>query len=269
MKLVKLSLHVVEETISLSNEFNNQEGSGHKVISIKKISFKEVDENISDQLNPEATKQFIQTEIDALEQELKLLERRKQSIMEEMSDYISSEKEAWEITKQQEQTAAIEKGFKMGFDQGTVEAMEKYDVLLQQANKIVENAEQDYYKTVEKHQTTVLQLSVQIANKIVRKQIEAEPDTFFQLVKSAIEQLMDTSNVAIYLHPNDYAFLYEQKEELEQLLDDDEVLSLYINQDLNEGDCLIKHPFGQIDASIDTQLTQVKQALEEKLMENQ
>src|SRR5699024_10323875 len=269
MKLVKLSLHVMEETISLSNEFNNQAPLNHKVISVKKINFEQADEKISNQSNPEETKQFVQMEIDTLEQELKSLERKKQSMIEEMSAYIYREKEAWEITKEEEKALAKEEGLKKGFDQGIVEAIEKYDGLLQQANKIVENAEKDYYKTVEKHQMTVLQLAVQVAKKIIQGKISEDPNTFLHLVKSAIEQLIDTSNVAIYLHPNDHAFLYEQKDELEQLLDDDEILSLYIDQDLNEGDCLIKHPFGQIDASVDTQLTQVKQALEEKLMENQ
>src|SRR5699024_6232203 len=256
MKLVRLLLHVEEETISLSNEFNNQAPLNHKVISVKKINFDQKDEKRANQVNPEETKQFVQMEIDALEQELKSLERKKQSMIEEMSAYISREKEAWEITKEEEKALAKEEGLKKGFDQGTVEAIEKYDGLLQEANKIVENAEKDYYKTVEKHQITVLQLAVQVAKKILQGEISEDPNTFLHLVENAIEQLIDTSNVAIYLHPNDHAFLHGRKEELEQLLDDDEILSLYIDQDLNEGDCLIKHPFGQIDASVDTQLTQ-------------
>src|SRR5699024_6323537 len=108
MKLVKLSSHVVEETISLSNEFNNQEPLNHKVISVKKINFEQIDEKISNQSNTEEAKQFIQMQIDALEQDLKSLELRKQSMIEEMSEYISREKEAWEITKQQEKALAME-----------------------------------------------------------------------------------------------------------------------------------------------------------------
>lgn len=257
------------ETISLSNAFKNQEPLSPKVISVKKLNVEQVDEKIFAPSNPEEKKQLIQMEIDALEQELKSLEQRKESMIEEISTYFSRERATWELTKQEEKAHAMDRGFKKGFEQGTVEAMEKYDGLLQQANKIVEIAETDYYQTVEKHQMTVLQLSIQVASKIIHNKTKEDPHTFLYLVKSAIEQLIDTSNVAIYVHPNDHTFLFEQKEELEQLLDDDEVLSLYIDRDLNEGDCLIKHPFGQIDASIDTQLIQVKQALEEKLMENQ
>src|SRR5699024_5531854 len=207
MKSVKLSLHVVEETISLSNEFNTKEPLSHKIISVKKINFEQMDEKISNQSNPKEEKQFIQMEIDALEKEIKSLELKKKSIIEEMSEYISREKEAWEITKQQEKKLAIEEGFKKGFEQGTVEAVEKYDGLLQQANKLVENAGKDYYKTVGKHQMTVLQLSVQVAGKIIQEKIKEEPSTFLHLVKRAIEQLIDTSNVSIYLHPNDHEFL--------------------------------------------------------------
>lgn len=269
MRSVKLLLHVAEETISLSNRINEQEKPGHKVITIKKIEVDEVKREIESITTPEEKKQFIQIEIDALERELSLLEEKKQSMIEEMGEYITREKEAWEITKQEEREVARKEGFQSGFAQGKKAVLEEYKDLLNQANAIAQTAEDDYHKTVAQHQMTVLQLAVQVSEKIICEKIKEDPTVFMAIVKQAIEQLIDKSNVAIYLHPDDYKIVQEQKEELEQLIDDDEVLSLYIEQDLQQGDCLIKHPFGQIDASIDTQLQQVKKALEEKLMENQ
>lgn len=58
-----------------------------------------------------------------------------------------------------------------------------------------------------------------------------------------------------------------QKEELEQIVRNDDVISIYTDRNLQEHSCIVKHPYGQIDVSIDTQLQQLKIALEEKVME--
>ena len=58
-----------------------------------------------------------------------------------------------------------------------------------------------------------------------------------------------------------------QKPELEQIVGTKDLISIYVDPELKKTDCVIKHPNGQIDVSIDSQLRQVKNALFEKVME--
>lgn len=45
------------------------------------------------------------------------------------------------------------------------------------------------------------------------------------------------------------------------------MISIYADQQLQEGDCTIKHPHGQVDVGIDLQLRQIKNMLAEKVAE--
>ncbi|MFB4475339.1 flagellar assembly protein FliH, partial [Oceanobacillus caeni] len=58
------------------------------------------------------------------------------------------------------------------------------------------------------------------------------------------------------------------KQELTQLLENNLKLSIYVKEELDVNACIVEHPFGQIDASIDTQLSQIKQILQDVVQEN-
>ena len=113
-----------------------------------------------------------------------------------------------------------------------------------------------------------MELAVHVAEKILKVQLNDEPKSFLPIVLSAIETIKDQSMVSIYLHPNNYEEVIQQKDELIRSLDGDTKVSIYIDHKLKEHACVIEHPFGQIDASIDTQLQQLRKALLDVAMED-
>jgi len=113
----------------------------------------------------------------------------------------------------------------------------------------------------------IVKLAVRSAEKVIKQQLSEHPESFLEIVKAAIHELKDHAVVSIFLHPDNYEHVLKQKDELRQLLDAETKLAIYIREDLEKNSCLIEHPYGQIDASVDTQLDQIRQALEEKAME--
>ena len=89
------------------------------------------------------------------------------------------------------------------------------------------------------------------------------------VVALEIKEIKDQSVVSIYLHPANYEIVLEQKAELKKMLETDTKLSLYINDELAENSCVIKHPFGEIDASVDTQLEAIRNVLKDLTMEQE
>lgn len=263
MKWAKLSLPVVEVTILLSNihSFENK-----KVISIKKLS--DIQQEIkSEPENNENRKQSLKLEIDQLEQKIAQLHEQKKKILEDLKTTIEKERNNWKKEKEEERKEAQRVGYKVGYDAGYEEVFEKHQEQLNEANRIVSLAKKDYDKTLNNQEQAILQLAITAAERIMNNQLEETPELFHKIVKQAIKELQDSSNVEIYVHRHNYEHLYEHKEELEEVLRDEDILSIYIDDSLAETDCIIKHPYGQIDAGIDTQLKQIKQALEEKLTE--
>ena len=258
---------MAEETILLSKLTGPNDLPNHKVITLKRLNTLNQKKHHS-VVSPEKEKANIQLEIEQYKQQLSALKEQKDKMLLDIKNAINEEKAEWQETKKIEQEKAEKIGYKVGYDAGEEKALTEYEKLLTEANQIVENATKDYHRTIEKHEEAIAQLAITVAAKIIDDKIAGDNSYFINIVKKAIEELKDTSNISIYLHPQDYEFVSKQKEELEQLVEDDEIISIYCDQHLNKGDCVIKHPFGQIDTGIDTQLQQIKRALEEKITEN-
>lgn len=260
----------MEETILLSKKIDQHEHlSNKKIIAIKQIPISKLDTEMTPTKNGEDVKTALEIEIANLKQEIASLKQQREKILFDIKEQVDREKEAWQTEKEQERKRAQQQGYEEGYQKAQEEALQKYDVLIEQANNIVQKATEDYHRTIEKHEHAIITLAIKTAEKIITKEIEQDETYVTSIIRKAMEDLKDHSNVAIHVSPNDYDLVMNQKDELEQSLKDGEILSIYVDQKLNEGDCIISHPYGQIDISIDLQLEQIKHALEQKLTENQ
>lgn len=239
-----------------------------KIISLKKVT--EINNESSNVVESNTEEQYsvLQLKVEKAEQQLASLKQQKEKMLNDLKHAIDTEKETWLKQKEKEKQQAKDTGYKIGYDEGKEAALKEYVGLINQANDIVSSATEDYHHTVAKHEEAIIQLAITVAEKIINDKISEDDRHFTSIIKQAIEELKDRSHVTIYVHPKEYRFVVKQKEELEQLLEDGEIISIYTDQQLEPGDCIIKHPFGQLDVSIDVQLQQIKNALSEKIMEN-
>ena len=221
----------------------------------EKIDFDQEEENTSEKLE----QMYI---------ELKNIEKQKTQLIEQTKTEVNTLKAQWEQEKTDLIKNAKEVGFTKGFDIGKEESIKQYEGLLSQANSIIELAQQDYEQSLEKAQEDILSLSVHIAKRIIRNTLNDDPKSFMPLVSEAINEVKDQTNVSIYLHPENYKTVIEQKHDLLQVLGPQVELSIFIDYELQPNDCVIEHTLGQIDASVDTQLKTIKDILEELRIEN-
>ncbi|WP_249869786.1 flagellar assembly protein FliH [Oceanobacillus saliphilus] len=241
--------------------------SNQKLIKIKPFEQLRKVQN-QEPVHFEMDKEVIQQRIHALQQELTDLTNTKQTLIEQTNQTIMQEKKNWETEKEQWIEQAKKDGFTAGFQQGKREGQAEYEEKLLQANQIIESTTKDYHATIEKSDEAILQLAVSVASKILNSNISDDASSFMGVVRGAIKEIKDQSVITIKLHPANYELVMQHKEELHRSLESDTKLSVYIDQNLSENACLIEHPFGQIDASIDTQLSKIREALHDYLMEN-
>src|SRR5690625_2125220 len=270
MRLEKLSLQEVGVTILLSKSREDKHNDANrKVISLKDMSefYKHKPALFNDPFKTE--QQDMEEQITNLEQEIITLQQKKDQLLQDIQVAIQKEKEAWLETKEKEREEAQNIGFKTGYDAGVEKAEQTYERLMTEANERTKLATDDYYKTIAKHEQAIIQLAMAAAEKVTKQHIDASDVGITEIVKQALKDLKDKSNISIYVHHTDYEFVMNRKEELEEILDEGQLLSIYIDDQMNQGDCIIKHPFGQVDIGIDVQLSQIKAALEEKILENQ
>ena len=249
-------------TILLSNS-NEQPLEGKKQIKIKSIDLLKV--NKQDKVENE--NYHTHHELIEARNELKAVLEEKETLIQETKEKIEEERAQWEEEKQQWITDAKKQGYDAGITQGKEEGKMAYQQLLDEANHLTTAALKDYHATVEKSSETILELSIHTAKKIVENQIIENPNKFIEIVKAAIKEIKDQPIISIYLHPMNYQVVLQQKEELIQLLENEAKLSIYTKENIAEHSCLIEHPFGQIDASVDTQLGEIRSVLQNIVME--
>jgi len=236
-----------------------------KVIQVKPVEYFQNQNQRTNHSNNE--KAVIEGKIINAKQELEDVKKEKEELIQAVNDEIAKEKRNWQKEKEKWIKKAQEEGYNEGVALGKQEVYNQYKTLLNQANAIIESAQKDYHSIIEKNEETIIDLAIHTAEKIVRKKISDEPKDFINIVKEAIKDLKDQSTVTIYLHPDNYQLVLNHKNELLRTLDNQAALSIYINEELSENACLIEHPFGKIDAGVDTQLEQIRKILQELSME--
>lgn len=259
----RLSLPVVEEMISLSRLIKSQiayPDSEKKVISIKKFQVCEVQENEqTETIHP--SHNFIEEARLEAEQMILTAKKEQESIYADLQQ----ERQKWEQEKVNLIEEAKEEGFQVGWKEGEKQGYAEYQSYIQEAQKVIKAAKADYQSYLESSEKMILELALKVASKIVAMEIQDDQEAFLSLVKKAVKEVKNFSETQIHVHPNQYEFLLSKKEELLAIFTHDTNLVIYPDSDLTEGSCLIESPSGRIDAGIDTQLSEIKNALLECL----
>lgn len=260
----------MEGTISL---FKNEEPQPtsiptKRIIQIKTNDFFVEDNKEDNTPNEKERLLRLQDEIDTATKQLQLIKDEQAELILRTKKEIQDHKEKWEKEKEIWIAQAKEEGFKQGFSTGESKALEKYEESIHQINSIIELANQDYHAMIAKSDETITEIAIRVAEKVIQRKITEDPSNFLNIVKAAIKELQDQSVIMIYLHPENYPFIMEHKQELSQILEENMKLSIYVKEDLSKNSCIIEHPFGQIDASVDTQLSQIRQILLDVVQEN-
>jgi flagellar assembly protein FliH len=102
----------------------------------------------------------------------------------------------------------------------------------------------------------VVKLAMEVAKKIVHREIQVDKDIIQTLVRVALSHVADKSAVTVHLNPLDYGYLLEQRAELSQSEGRD--ISLLADKSIERGGCLIQTECGEIDARLEDKFKEVE-----------
>jgi flagellar assembly protein FliH len=169
-------------------------------------------------------------------------------------------RQAWEEGYQ----AGREEGRREGFQAGAAEAealREEAEHYRQRARQLLKEARRAYRDTIKAAQEQILDLALEIAAKIVGKQVELNPDIVLDIARRAIHEVAEGQFYIIYAAPPDAEFLRQHREELLKEVAAGARLQVVADEELKSGGCRVETESGFVDATIDTQLETVKRVL--------
>ncbi|WP_461200428.1 flagellar assembly protein FliH [Anoxybacillus sp. TBDG-1] len=233
------------------------------VIQVKKV-LPDMQQEEHEQ-HDEMTIQHVQMLIEQAEQQAAHIRQEADMYYASVQQQIAEEQRQWEKERNEWIEQARQEGYAVGFEQGRQDGLQQYTEAIREAKQIAQSANEQFYHILESADETILLVACKVAERIMGERLAENKEHFLGLVKQVIKEVREHEEVKIYVHPTYYDVVIRQKDELKALFSQDVHLFIYPDETLAETSCIVESPFGRIDASVDTQLEQLKQQLLERI----
>lgn len=162
---------------------------------------------------------------------------------------------------------AYEKGFAQGEKDGLELGLKRFEAVLQSFQKILGEVQSYQKEYNRKHEDEMVRFLLTLARRVLRQEFPHAEETVAETLREAIQQVEERNKFQIRLHPKDYEFLKAHPERLPFPLNEEnpEGAKLVADPSLRRGGCLIETPFGDIDATLESQLDQITAGIWQKI----
>ncbi len=108
---------------------------------------------------------------------------------------------------------------------------------------------------------SLVQLATSIAERIVRREIRAQPEIPQQWIAEALQMVAGSAKVTLRLNPTDYETLTGYENHLTKAFGSTATAQMVSDESISLSGCIVETEFGSIDQQIETQLERVQQEL--------
>lgn len=177
---------------------------------------------------------------------------------EKGADQIKAE---FEQTLKNEKETACKQGYAIGFKEGRERHIQESIPDVSAVVSLIHELERTRRVIFEKSERHILSLAFAIAEKIVHQAVVADRDVIRNVLRDAIKNIVDREGMRIRLNPADFHYMMETKGDF---LDGfDNLRNVVFEEDgaIKRGGAVIETLFGEVDARLEHQLTEIKKAL--------
>jgi len=151
------------------------------------------------------------------------------------------------------------KGHKEGFEKGKKEAEEKYKNLaikletefyekIKTVETFLKNIEKETRELIINMDKEILNLALDIANKLTLKEIKTDPEIPLRIIKEALNYIAEGTELNIKVNPEEYKFL---EENLSKYVPPYQKIKLIPDESISKGGVFIETSLGVIDATFE------------------
>lgn len=152
-------------------------------------------------------------------------------------------------------------GFAEGYQEGIEKAEAEGELIRAMAQDVLRQAEESRRQHIRSLEESLIELSVEIAEKMIAAQLILEPETVTNIAKEALTMLENRALIVLYVNPAELP-LYENKmEDLKSLLPLRAELQLFTDASIQTGGCRIETESGTVDTTLETRRNAIIAAL--------
>ncbi len=165
------------------------------------------------------------------------------------------------ISRAREEADAIrEAAAKEGYQAGLSQSKDDLNAFRESLKEFL-NAKQEVF---DKIAPEILSISVDIAKKIIKKELTQAPEILLQSVQEILKGLSkEETKITLHANPSQVSMLKGEVPEMAAQLGLEAKIMVIPDETVMEGGCVVTTTNGVVDATIDTQLAIISEALKE------
>lgn len=181
---------------------------------------------------------------------------------------LNEAKEKIQVMEKETYEKAYEEGMNNGHEDGRNEAYEKYlpeakaeaEELIENASALLKNARDDYEKYLEDKKNEIVELSISIAESILKKEILKE-DAMNKLIEEGIELSKNEESIVIRCNSMYEAELKENISLWKTKYNIKDEIFVLIDKDMDPGNAAIEKKSGKVVVGYDIGMEKIKKAI--------
>lgn len=166
-----------------------------------------------------------------------------------------------ETLKERSETEGYEAGYRAGEEEALKKTEEQCRERVEEAGRVLTQAHEEKDKLIAEAEPFLVDLSVSIAEKILQNEIREHPEATLEMVQQQLKRVKERSRIEIDVDPEHYEVVATQREKLSQYVDGQPELLIYPDHSITSGGCVVRTPYGSMDARVDQQLQEIKETL--------
>jgi flagellar biosynthesis/type III secretory pathway protein FliH len=161
--------------------------------------------------------------------------------------------------------AARLQGFNHGYEQGYAEGMAAAEQsmrgMLEQLGALIANVHENHSTFFRAAERQVVDLALQIAQKVVEREVENMPDLAVNVIRSALDEMDARTAVRVRVSPSDDELLRRRWPTVVPPGLSPDSIELVADERVQSGGAIIETNQGLVDAQLETKLAQLGNAL--------
>lgn len=168
--------------------------------------------------------------------------------------------QCWQDHLRESEAAAYERGHRDGQHAMSAQLLQQRNETVELQKGILDSLRRVVPQVVQEAETSLINLALEAAQKLVAgRPVDAE--MIEAVVREALQQVEDTAEIIIQLHPDDLALLRKHNAPVLAGLPDTGPLRFNGSSDVTAGGCIVQTRFGLVDARRETKMEQLRQTL--------
>lgn len=165
-----------------------------------------------------------------------------------------------EITQQ-----AHQEGFDAGFQEGFEKITEDMQGQVISVNNFAQSTFDIKNNIVKSAHKDIIQLVIEIAQKVCSKTFEADDKVLKEITQNAIQSLKEKENITIIVNPDMAEKIYSISEELKEKIPQLESIKIIEDNSVSPDGTIVESPLSRVDSRITSQINEIAEKLMAKL----